>query len=74
MSGKKKQLFRSWFCRIEHEIMLPFVTVGILVVCAFCAISVYNGYTEKLKDRKEYARTTIPRHGGGYLLSAGKTE
>ena len=52
MSGKKKQLFRSWFCRIEHEIMLPFVTVGILVVCAFCAISVYNGYTEKLKDRK----------------------
>ena len=59
MSGKKKQLFRSWFCRIEHEIMLPFVTVGILVVCAFCAISVYNGYTEKLKDRKEYARTTI---------------
>ena len=36
MSGKKKQLFlRSWFCRIEHEIMLPFVTVGILVVCAF---------------------------------------
>ena len=44
MSGKKKQLFlRSWFCRIEHEIMLPFVTVGILVVCAFCAISVYNG-------------------------------
>ena len=59
MSGKKKQLFRSWFCRIEHEIMLPFVTVGILVVCAFCAISVYNGYTEKLKDRKAYARTTI---------------
>ena len=59
MSGKKKQLFRSWFCRIEHEIMLPFVTVGILVVCAFCAISVYNGYTEKLKDRKEYAKTTI---------------
>ena len=59
MSGKKKQLFRSWFCRIEHEIMLPFVTVGILVVCAFCAISVYNGYTEKFKDRKEYARTTI---------------
>ena len=59
MSGKKKQLFRSWFCRIEHEIMLPFVTVGILVVCAFCAISVYNGYTEKLKDRREYARTTI---------------
>lgn len=39
--------------------MLPFVTVGILVVCAFCAISVYNGYTEKFKDRKEYARTTI---------------
>ena len=67
MSGKKKQLFRSWFCRIEHEIMLPFVTVGILVVCAFCAISVYNGYTEKLEDHD-------PRHGGGYLLSAGKTE
>ena len=74
MRRKEKQLFRSWFCRIEHEIMLPFVTVGILVVCAFCAISVYNGYTEKLKDRKEYARTTIRRHGGGYLLSAGKTE
>ena len=53
MSGKKKQLFRSWFCRIEHEIMLPFVTVGILVVCAFCAISVCNGYKEKLKDRTE---------------------
>ena len=52
MSGKKKQLFRSWFCRIEHEIMLPFVTVGILVVCAFCAISVYNGYTEKLDKYK----------------------
>ncbi len=59
MSGKKKQLFRSWFCRIEHEIMLPFITVGILVVCAFCVISVYSGYTEKLRDRKEYARTTI---------------
>lgn len=74
MSGKKKQLFRSWFCRIEHEIMLPFVTVGILVVCAFCAISVYNGYTEKLKDRKEIREDHDPRHGGGYLLSAGKTE
>lgn len=59
MSGKKKQLFRSWFCRIEHEVMLPFIMVGILVICAFCAISVCNGYTEKLKDRKEYARTTI---------------
>ena len=59
MSGKKKQLFRSWFCRIEHEVMLPFIMVGILVVCAFCAISVCNGYTEKLKDRKEYARTAI---------------
>ena len=54
--------------------MLPFVTVGILVVCAFCAISVYNGYTEKLKDRKKYAKDHDPRHGGGYLLSAGKTE
>ena len=72
MSGKKKQLFRSWFCRIEHEIMLPFVTVGILVVCAFCAISVYNGYTEKLKKRVREDHD--PRHGGGYLLSAGKTE
>ena len=59
MSGKKKQLFRSWFCRIEHEVMLPFIMVGILVICAFCAISVCNGYTEKLKDRKEYARTAI---------------
>lgn len=39
--------------------MLPFIMVGILVVCAFCAISVCNGYTEKLKDRKEYARTAI---------------
>ena len=52
MSGKKKQLFRSWFCRIEHEVMLPFIMVGILVICAFCAISVCYGYTEKLKDRK----------------------
>ena len=25
MSGKKKQLFRSWFCRIEQEVMLPFI-------------------------------------------------
>lgn len=38
MSGKKKQLFRSWFCRIEHEIMLPFVTVGILVVLSLIHI------------------------------------
>ena len=35
MSGKKKQLFRSWFCRIEHEIILPFVTEGNMMDCAY---------------------------------------
>ena len=59
MSGKKKHWFESWFCKIEHEVMLPFITVGILVICAFCTISVYNGYTEKIRGRKEYARAAI---------------
>ena len=39
--------------------MLPFVTVGILVVCAFCAISCIMDTQKSLRTEKSNARTTI---------------
>lgn len=56
MIRKWTERFKEWFFKIENEIMLPFIMVGILVIGAFSVISVYNGYTMKMEARKEYAK------------------
>ena len=47
----------NWFFRIENEVMVPFVLVGILVIGGFSAISYYNGYTMQKNSELELADT-----------------
>ena len=42
----------KWFFQIENEILVPFLFVGIVVICGFGVISYYNGYTMQREDRK----------------------
>lgn len=49
--------FQHWLFQIEHEIMLPFISVGIFVIAAFGIISCYNGYTMQMEYERELALT-----------------
>ena len=51
--------FKEWFFKIENEIMLPFIAVGILVIGAFAVISAYNGYTMQMEEQKSRAQITF---------------
>lgn len=53
---KWKAMFAGWLFRIEHEVMLPFIAVGIAVTGAFGAISCYSGYTIQMEEQKTRAR------------------
>lgn len=55
MKARFKRL-RNWLFRIENEVMLPFIAVGILVIAAFGAISAYSGYTMQVQNEKDKAR------------------
>lgn len=45
----------KWFFQIENEILVPFLFVGIIVICGFGAISYYNGYTMQRDNQKAMA-------------------
>lgn len=49
--------FQNWLFRIENEVMLPFISVGVFVIAAFGLISCYNGYTMQMEYERELART-----------------
>ena len=55
----KKLLNRlsRWFFQIENEVMIPFLTVGIIVIGAFSLISYYNGYTMQRESQRTMATT-----------------
>ena len=44
-----------WFFQIENEILVPFLFVGIVVICGFGVISYYNGYTMQRDNQKTLA-------------------
>lgn len=44
-----------WFFQIENEILVPFLFVGIVVICGFGVISYYNGYTMQRDNQKTMA-------------------
>ena len=46
---------RRWFFQIENEVMIPFLIVGIVVLCGFGAISYYSGYTIQRDSRRTLA-------------------
>ena len=50
-----KLKFEKWFFQIENEVMVPFLIVGIMVICGFGVISYYNGYTIQRRGQKEMA-------------------
>ena len=45
----------KWFFQIENEILVPFLFVGIVVICGFGVISYYNGYTLQRDNQKTLA-------------------
>lgn len=45
----------KWFFQIENEILVPFLFVGIFVICGFGVISYYNGYTMQRDSQKTLA-------------------
>lgn len=45
----------KWFFQIENEILVPFLFVGIVVICGFRVISYYNGYTMQRDNQKTLA-------------------
>ena len=45
----------KWFFQIENEILVPFLFVGIDVICGFGVISYYNGYTMQRDNQKTLA-------------------
>ena len=45
----------KWFFQIENEVLVPFLIVGIVVICGFGAISYYNGYTMQQNNQKTMA-------------------
>ena len=45
----------KWFFQIENEILVPFLFVGIVVICGFGIISYYNGYTMQRDNQKTLA-------------------
>lgn len=47
----------EWFFQIENEVLVPFLVVGIVVICGFGAISYYNGYTMQRANQKNMAFT-----------------
>ena len=50
-----KLRLEKWFFQIENEVMVPFLIVGIMVICGFGVISYYNGYTIQRRAQKEMA-------------------
>ncbi len=48
--------FESWLFQLENEILLPFLAVGIIVICGFGVISFYNGYTIQKNSLESMAR------------------
>lgn len=56
MKRWKERLF-GWFFQLENEIMVPFLSVGILVIGSFFAISFYSGYTMQVENQKILAET-----------------
>ena len=48
--------FESWLFQLENEILLPFLAVGIIVICGFGAISFCNGYTIQKNSLESMAR------------------
>ena len=45
----------KWFFQIENDILVPFLFVGIVVICGFGVISYYNGYTMQRDNQKTLA-------------------
>lgn len=45
----------KWFFQIENEILVPFLFVGIVVICGFGVISYYNGYSMQRDNQKTLA-------------------
>jgi len=45
----------KWFFQIENEVLIPFLLVGIMVICGFGAISFYSGYTMQRDSQKTMA-------------------
>ena len=45
----------KWFFQIENELLVPFLFVGIVVICGFGVISYYNGYTMQRDNQKTLA-------------------
>lgn len=54
MSRVRRKL-SEWFFQIENEVMVPFLLVGIVVICGFGAISYYTGYTMQKDNQKAVA-------------------
>lgn len=54
MKGLIKRAER-WFFQIENEVMVPFLIVGIVVLCGFGVISYYSGYTIQRDSRRTLA-------------------
>lgn len=54
-----KDRLSKWFFQIENEVLVPFLAVGIVVICGFGAISYYNGYTMQRNNQKTLALSTF---------------
>lgn len=50
-----KKKLEKWFFQIENEVMVPFLIVGIVVICGFGVISYYNGYRIQRRGQREMA-------------------
>ncbi len=53
---------KKWIARqinIENEILIPFLTIGVLTILCFGAISLYSGYRLKLSSTEEMAQKLI---------------
>lgn len=74
MLKKWKEQLAGWLFKIETEIMLPFILVGILVTGAFSVISVYNGYTMKMEAQREYAKSAFRNINMDLVYMNGKVD
>lgn len=56
--GRKARI-KKWLFQLENEILIPFLLIGILVICSFAIISYYNGYTVKMKSEQASAEMLL---------------
>lgn len=71
---KRERRKRGRFWNIENEILIPFMIVGILVICGFGIISCYNGYSIKMEYEREMAIQTVEQVNRDIDFLSGKLD